>query len=84
LLSFLVLYSMSSNSPLSEVGKALEAVVAEGHRGGAWRMTRFIPSNAHVEGLSIWEANWGPGELDGDQTKAEGHVDLPRFGPLER
>jgi hypothetical protein len=47
-------------------------------------VTRFIPGNAHVEGLLIQEAYWGPGELDGDQTKAEGHEDLPRFSPLER
>jgi hypothetical protein len=26
----------------------------------------------------------GPGELDGDQMKAEGHEVLPRFGPLGR
>jgi hypothetical protein len=26
----------------------------------------------------------GSGELDGDQTKAEGHRILPRFGPLDR
>jgi hypothetical protein len=26
----------------------------------------------------------GSGELDGDQTKAEGHEILPRFGPLDR
>jgi hypothetical protein len=24
----------------------------------------------------------GPGELDGDQTRAEEHEVLPRFGPL--
>jgi hypothetical protein len=47
-------------------------------------VTRFIPSNAHVEGLSTQEAYWGPGELDGDQTKAKEHEDLPRFSPLER
>jgi hypothetical protein len=29
-------------------------------------------------------AHWGPGELDGDQTKAEEHGILPRFGPLGR
>jgi hypothetical protein len=26
----------------------------------------------------------GSGELNGDQTKAEGHRVLPRFGPLDR
>jgi hypothetical protein len=26
----------------------------------------------------------GSDELDGDQTKAEGHRILPRFGPLDR
>jgi hypothetical protein len=26
----------------------------------------------------------GSGKLDGDQTKAEGHEALPRFGPLGR
>jgi hypothetical protein len=26
----------------------------------------------------------GSGELDDDQTKAEGHEVLPRFGPLSR
>jgi hypothetical protein len=45
---------------------------------------RFIPGNAHVEGLLIQEAYWGPGELDGDQTKAKEHGILPRFGPLGR
>jgi hypothetical protein len=38
-------------------------------------MTRFYPGNAHVV---------GSGELDGDQTKAERHMVLPRFGPLGR
>jgi hypothetical protein len=47
-------------------------------------LTRFIPGNAHVEGLSILEAYWGPGKLNGDQTKAKEHEDLPRFNPLER
>jgi hypothetical protein len=31
----------------------------------AKEMTRFYPGNAHVEGLSIEEAYWGSGELDG-------------------
>jgi hypothetical protein len=45
---------------------------------------RFNPGNAHVCGLSIHGALVGSGELDGDQTKAEGHRVLPRFGPLGR
>jgi hypothetical protein len=44
-------------------------------------LTRFIPGNAHVEGLSIWEAYWGPGELDGDQTKAKEHRFYPGSAP---
>jgi hypothetical protein len=47
-------------------------------------LTRFIPGNAYVEGLSIYGAYWGPGELYGDQTKVEEHESLPRFGPLGR
>jgi hypothetical protein len=45
---------------------------------------RFNPGNAHVCGLSRHRAFVGSGELDGDQTKAEGHEVLPRFGPLGR
>jgi hypothetical protein len=47
-------------------------------------MTRFNPSNAHVCGFSRHGALVGFGELDGDQTKAEGHRVLPMFGPLGR
>jgi hypothetical protein len=47
-------------------------------------LTRFYPGNAHVCGLSRHGAYMGPGELDGDQTKAEGHEVLPRFDPLGR
>jgi hypothetical protein len=47
-------------------------------------MTRFNPGNAHVCGLSRHVAYVGSGELDVDQTKAEGHEVLPRFGPLGR
>jgi hypothetical protein len=47
-------------------------------------LTRFNPGNAHVCGLSRHGALVGSGELDGDQTKAEGHEVLPRFGPLGR
>jgi hypothetical protein len=46
------------------------------------QVTRFNPSNAHVCGLSIHGALVGSSELDGDQTKAEGHRVLPMFGPL--
>jgi hypothetical protein len=35
-------------------------------------------------GLSRHGEIVGSGELDGDQTKAEGHRVLPRFGPLGR
>jgi hypothetical protein len=45
---------------------------------------RFNPGNAHVCGLSRHGALVGSGELDGDQTKAEEHEVLPRFGPLGR
>jgi hypothetical protein len=48
------------------------------------RLTRFYPGNAYVCGLSRHGAYVGSGELDGDQTKAEGHEVLPRFGPLGR
>jgi hypothetical protein len=47
-------------------------------------LTRFNPGNAHVCGLSIHGALVGSGELDGDQTKAEGYRVLPRFGPLSQ
>jgi hypothetical protein len=47
-------------------------------------LTRFYPGNAHVCGLSIHGALWGSSEFDGDQTKAERHEVLPRFGPLGR
>jgi hypothetical protein len=47
-------------------------------------LTRFNPGYAHVCGLSIHGALVGSGEFDGDQTKAEGHKILPRFGPLSR
>jgi hypothetical protein len=47
-------------------------------------LTRFNPGNAHVCGLSRHGAYVGSNELDGDQTKAEGHEVLPRFGPLGR
>jgi hypothetical protein len=47
-------------------------------------MTRFNPGNAHVCELSRHGAYVGSGELGGDQTKAEGHEVLPRFGPLGR
>jgi hypothetical protein len=43
---------------------------------------RFNPGNAHVCGLSRHGALVGSDELDGDQTKAEGHRVLPRFAPL--
>jgi hypothetical protein len=33
-------------------------------------------------GFRFMERFVGFGELDGDQTKAEGHKVLPRFGPL--
>jgi hypothetical protein len=42
------------------------------------------PGNAHVCGLSRHGAYVGSDELDGNQTKAEGHEVLPRFGPLGR
>jgi hypothetical protein len=45
---------------------------------------RFNPGNAHVCGLSINGALVGSGELDDDQTKAEGHRVLPRFGLLSQ
>jgi hypothetical protein len=48
------------------------------------QLTRFYPGNAHVCGFSRHGAYVGSGELDGDQTKAEGHEVLPRFGPLGR
>jgi hypothetical protein len=35
-------------------------------------------------GFRFMERFVGSGELDGDQTKAEGHRILPRFGPLDR
>jgi hypothetical protein len=35
-------------------------------------------------GFRFMERFGGSGELDGDQTKAEGHRILPRFGPLSR
>jgi hypothetical protein len=35
-------------------------------------------------GFQFMERFVGSGELDGDQTKAEGHRVLPRFGPLGR
>jgi hypothetical protein len=35
-------------------------------------------------GFRFMERIVGSGELDGDQTKAEGHRVLPRFGPLGR
>jgi hypothetical protein len=47
-------------------------------------LTRFNPGNAHVCGLSRHGALVGSGELDDDQTKAEGHKVLSRFGPLGR
>jgi hypothetical protein len=47
-------------------------------------MTRFNPGNARVCGLLRHRALVGSGELDDDQTKAEGHKVLPRFGPLGR
>jgi hypothetical protein len=36
------------------------------------------------EGFRSRERMVGPGELDGDQTKAVKHEVLPRFGPLGR
>jgi hypothetical protein len=36
------------------------------------------------KGFQTMERIVGPGELDGDQTKAEEHRILPRFGPLGR
>jgi hypothetical protein len=54
------------------------------HLEQKWRLTRFNPGNAHVCGLSIHGVLVGSGELDGDQTKAEGHRVLPRFSPLSR
>jgi hypothetical protein len=51
---------------------------------GPLQLTRFNPGNAHVCGLSIHGALVGSDELDDDQTKAEGHRILPRFGPLGR
>jgi hypothetical protein len=35
-------------------------------------------------GFRFMERFVGSGELDGDQTKAEGHKVLPRFGPRGR
>jgi hypothetical protein len=35
-------------------------------------------------GFRFMERFVGSGELDGDQTKEEGHRVLPRFGPLGR
>jgi hypothetical protein len=43
---------------------------------------RFYPGNAHVCGLSRHGALVGSGELDGDQTKAEGHKVYPGLAPL--
>jgi hypothetical protein len=43
---------------------------------------RFNPGNAHVCGLSRHGALVGSGELDGDQTKAEGHKIYPGSAPL--
>jgi hypothetical protein len=37
-----------------------------------------------LEGFLSMERIVGSGELDGDQTKAEEHEVLPRFGPLGR
>jgi hypothetical protein len=37
-----------------------------------------------LEGFRSRERIVGPGELDGDQTTAGKHEDLPRFGPLGR
>jgi hypothetical protein len=48
------------------------------------RLTGFYPGNVHVCELSRHGAYVRSGELDGDQTKAEGHEALPRFGPLGR
>jgi hypothetical protein len=48
------------------------------------RLTRFYPGNAHVCGLLRHGAYVGSGELDGYQTKVEGHEVLPRFSPLGR
>jgi hypothetical protein len=45
---------------------------------------RFYPGNAHVCGLSRHGALVGSGKLDSDQTKAEEHEILRRFGPLGR
>jgi hypothetical protein len=54
------------------------------HEMRVLQLTRFNPGNAHVCGLSRHGALVGSGELDGDQTKAEEHEVLPRFGPLGR
>jgi hypothetical protein len=51
---------------------------------GKGYLTRFNPGNAHVFGLSRHGALVGSGKFDDDQTKAEGHRVLPRFGPLGR
>jgi hypothetical protein len=37
-----------------------------------------------LEGFQSMECMVGSSEFDGDQTKAEGHEVLPRFGPLGR
>jgi hypothetical protein len=50
--------------------------------GGRRQLTRFNPGNAHVCGLSRHGALVGSGELDGDQTKAEGHKVYPGSAPL--
>jgi hypothetical protein len=42
----------------------------------------FNPGNAHVCGLSRHGALVGSGELDGDQTKAEGHEVYPGLASL--
>jgi hypothetical protein len=44
---------------------------------GLHLLTRFNPDNAHVCGLSRHGAYVGSGELDSDQTKAEGHEVSP-------
>jgi hypothetical protein len=43
---------------------------------------RFNPGNAHVCGLSRHGLLVGSSELDGDQTKAEGHKFYPGSAPL--
>jgi hypothetical protein len=45
---------------------------------------RFYLAMPMFAGFQFMERFVGSSELDGDQTKTEGHRVLPRFGPLGR